>query len=237
MRPARTKFRHLFANYRKSTPPCRPAKSPRHVTQVVGRRPVACRKSPAAQTPSCGRAGGKKPSSVPRRQDGTPTGTGSSCSSSQPEREAESSASSSASGAANSGSAPPRSSPSPRPAKMALANRKLPVRRRPPLRRAPRRGRPDLSSRRPSACSNRSAAAGAAGGTRRTEGCILTTPATSHGGCESMCLPRPARSSHDAGGVCRCRGSSVCRPRRPRSPASSVNRSGSRAMAARANLP
>ena len=52
MRPARTKFRHLFANYRKSTPPCRPAKSPRHVTQVVGRRPVACRKSPAAQTPS-----------------------------------------------------------------------------------------------------------------------------------------------------------------------------------------
>ena len=53
MRPARTEFCHLFANYRKSTPPCRPAKSPRHVTQVVGRRPVACRKSPAAQTPRC----------------------------------------------------------------------------------------------------------------------------------------------------------------------------------------
>ena len=52
MRPARTEFCHLFANSRKSTPPWRPAKSPRHVTQVVGRRPVACRKSPAAQTPS-----------------------------------------------------------------------------------------------------------------------------------------------------------------------------------------
>ena len=51
MRPARTEFCHLFANYRKSTRPCRPAKSPRHVTQVVGRRPVACRKSPTAQTP------------------------------------------------------------------------------------------------------------------------------------------------------------------------------------------
>ena len=64
MRPARTEFYHLFANYRKSTPPCRPAKSPRHVTQVVGRRPVACRKSPAAQTPrarSASRAGDTHP--------------------------------------------------------------------------------------------------------------------------------------------------------------------------------
>ncbi len=56
MRPVRTEFCHLFANYRKSTPPCRPAKSPRHVTQVVGRRPVACRKSPAAQTPRSSQA-------------------------------------------------------------------------------------------------------------------------------------------------------------------------------------
>ena len=70
MRPARTAIRHLFANYRKSIPPCRPAKSPRHRTQVVGRRLVLCRKSPAAQTPSavlsmsCGNANSSQ------RQDG-----------------------------------------------------------------------------------------------------------------------------------------------------------------------
>ena len=34
--PTATEIRHLFANYRKSIPPCRPAKSPRHRTRVVG---------------------------------------------------------------------------------------------------------------------------------------------------------------------------------------------------------
>ena len=52
VRPARTEFCSLFANHRKSTPPGRPAKPPRHGAQGVGWRPVSCRKRPAAQTPS-----------------------------------------------------------------------------------------------------------------------------------------------------------------------------------------
>ena len=51
VRPARTEFCSLFSNHRKSTPPGRPAKPPRHGAQGVGWRPVSCRKRPAAQTP------------------------------------------------------------------------------------------------------------------------------------------------------------------------------------------
>ena len=34
-------FCFLLANRRKPTPPCRPAKPPRHETQGVGRRPIS----------------------------------------------------------------------------------------------------------------------------------------------------------------------------------------------------
>ena len=112
----------------------------------------------------------RPPSSVPPRPDGTPTATACTCSSSPPEREAGSSGSSSAAGAANSDSAPPGSSPWLRPAsgRSPTASSPAPAATPSPKSAAPKVSRP--SPRPPRASSNRSAAAGAAGGTHRTGG-------------------------------------------------------------------
>ena len=51
MRPARTEIRHLFANYRNLSRPADRRSRPDTGLGSWGWRPVACRKSPAAQTP------------------------------------------------------------------------------------------------------------------------------------------------------------------------------------------
>ena len=92
------------------------------------------------------------------------------CSFSRPEPQSGSNGSSSTANAANSGSAPPRSSRSPRPANWpsptACWRGRAAI---PSCRSAARRAFP-RSRRPPSVSSNRSAAAGTAGGTRRTGG-------------------------------------------------------------------
>ena len=110
----------------------------------------------------------RPPSFVPPRPVGTPTATACTCSSSRPEREAGSSGSSSGDAGANSDSAPPGWSPWPRPASWPSPTASSPAPGAIPSPRSAARTEFPPSPRPPSACSNRSAAAGAAGGTRRT---------------------------------------------------------------------